>query len=85
LSIDLTPFRFYWVTPSPFIPLPLDKGKGEEILYKRGEASLGLSLIFTLFRGEFKGDFASPCSGFNNAGVFKRGASPSLKSSPSPY
>jgi len=31
LFIDLTHFNFYVVTLSPFIPLPLDKGKGEWI------------------------------------------------------
>jgi hypothetical protein len=36
LHVYLTPFRFYLVTPSPFIPLPLDKGKGEDIERKAG-------------------------------------------------
>jgi len=31
LLLDLTLFRFYLVTPSPFIPLPLGKGKGEVV------------------------------------------------------
>jgi len=55
------------VTPSPFVPLPLDKGKGV-LIYKRGKASLGL---FSLW--------------FNNAGVFKRGDSPSFQIFPFPY
>jgi len=37
---------FYLVTPSPFIPLPLIKGKGELFL-KRGKAPL--KLLFNIF------------------------------------
>jgi hypothetical protein len=39
IFIYLTPFRFLLVTPSPFIPLPLDKGKGDEVL-ERGRSPL---------------------------------------------
>jgi hypothetical protein len=44
---NLTPFGFYLGTLSPFIPLPLNMGKGEWIS-KRGLASLRLSFCISI-------------------------------------
>jgi hypothetical protein len=64
-------------TPSPFIPLPLDKGKGEGF-YKRGFASLILSLIV------FSPQLDSPYSIYSLEGeeeeVSERGRAPLLAS-----
>jgi len=43
LFINLTPLDFYFVTLSPFVPLPLDKRKGEG-LCKRDSVPLKLPI-----------------------------------------
>jgi len=51
--VDLTPSRFCLVTPSPFIPLPLSKGKGE-ILKRGANAPLRHPYIINPEQGESK-------------------------------
>ncbi len=47
LLTDLTPFRFLSGNPIPLIPLPLDKGKGNQFVLKRGVAPLILPSLFS--------------------------------------
>jgi hypothetical protein len=56
LLINLTPFRFLFGNPIPFIPFPLIRGRGT-IVFRRGISPFRLSLLIgegeeTLERGE---------------------------------
>jgi len=70
LFINLTPFRYLFRTPSPFVPLPLIKGKGAG--YVREASPLFNSPLISL---SLKGE---------GEGILERGFAP-LTSTPLPF